>query len=268
MAKSMESAYFVRGSCGGRQESHGGKGGADNGGMTQVVSLVLSNGGLGSLVATAWALAQARQEAGQARGRLALLHLAGTDAAAGQRWEHVQRQANHFEIKDVVRLQPVAVGGGDEESRGSASPPRDEGHRALTVPRLLVEGMARTLLCGAGSLVWPVHCGDDLDLAARATQQAMLIEQLAQLEAADDETVALGHAPSMATSPAIAMPLLELTDRQMVELGANLGVPWELAWSCGQRGMKPCGGCPGCRRRATAFAEARMMDPQWERARE
>ncbi|MEM9418946.1 MAG: 7-cyano-7-deazaguanine synthase, partial [Planctomycetota bacterium] len=71
-------------------------------------------------------------------------------------------------------------------------------------------------------------------------------------------------APSGVLGPAgpkLVTPLLSYTDLQVVELGAGLGVPWELAWSCVLDQETQCGGCPACQRRRAAFRAAGVIDP-------
>lgn len=60
----------------------------------------------------------------------------------------------------------------------------------------------------------------------------------------------------------IAAPFSTLHKDQVIELGARLGVPFELTLSC----MNPvderhCGRCSKCRERRDAFAEAAVEDP-------
>jgi len=60
----------------------------------------------------------------------------------------------------------------------------------------------------------------------------------------------------------IAAPFSTLHKAQVIELGARLGVPFELTLSC----MNPvddrhCGQCSKCRERRDAFAEAGVEDP-------
>lgn len=59
----------------------------------------------------------------------------------------------------------------------------------------------------------------------------------------------------------IVAPLLRLSKAGIVKLGAGLGVPWELTWSCYRGGRRPCGECDSCRLRARGFAQAGMKDP-------
>ena len=47
----------------------------------------------------------------------------------------------------------------------------------------------------------------------------------------------------------------------MVKLGLELGVPYELTWSCYEGGDVPCGRCGTCIDRAAAFAANGVEDP-------
>ena len=59
----------------------------------------------------------------------------------------------------------------------------------------------------------------------------------------------------------IETPLIHLTKAQIVKLGARLGVPFHLTWSCYQREKVACGRCESCRLRLKAFKEAGLEDP-------
>lgn len=59
----------------------------------------------------------------------------------------------------------------------------------------------------------------------------------------------------------IVAPLLRLSKAGIVGLGAKLGVPWELTWSCYRGGSRPCGRCDSCRLRARGFKSAGLPDP-------
>ncbi|MBQ4311296.1 MAG: 7-cyano-7-deazaguanine synthase QueC [Oscillospiraceae bacterium] len=56
-------------------------------------------------------------------------------------------------------------------------------------------------------------------------------------------------------------PFVELTKSEVVKKGLELGVPYELTWSCYEGGDKPCGVCGTCRDRAAAFAANGVRDP-------
>ncbi len=69
-------------------------------------------------------------------------------------------------------------------------------------------------------------------------------------------------ARGLAYSLTIVTPFSALQKRQVIELGARLGVPFELTLSCmAPRGDTHCGQCSKCRERREAFAEAGVIDP-------
>lgn len=58
----------------------------------------------------------------------------------------------------------------------------------------------------------------------------------------------------------VLAPLMDLSKTDIVRLGAQLKVPFELTWSCYAGGKKPCGHCDSCKLRAKGFAEAGVHD--------
>ena len=59
----------------------------------------------------------------------------------------------------------------------------------------------------------------------------------------------------------IEAPFVGLTKADVVKMGTELGVPYELTWSCYEGGEKPCGKCGTCIDRAAAFAANGAEDP-------
>ncbi|MCK5559693.1 MAG: 7-cyano-7-deazaguanine synthase QueC [Thermoplasmata archaeon] len=59
----------------------------------------------------------------------------------------------------------------------------------------------------------------------------------------------------------IKYPLIDMTKSEIITKGTELGVPYELTWSCYQGGAKPCGKCDSCMLRAKGFKEAGLEDP-------
>lgn len=61
----------------------------------------------------------------------------------------------------------------------------------------------------------------------------------------------------------IHAPLVDLGKREIIELGARLGVPWQLTASCYDPGAggEACGHCDACRLRLRGFADAGLDDP-------
>lgn len=59
----------------------------------------------------------------------------------------------------------------------------------------------------------------------------------------------------------ILTPLINMTKAQIVKKGRDLGVPFELTWSCYKGADKACGVCDSCLLRLKGFREASIKDP-------
>lgn len=59
----------------------------------------------------------------------------------------------------------------------------------------------------------------------------------------------------------VIAPFIGTSKAEVVKKGLELGVPFELTWSCYAGGEKPCGVCGTCRDRAKAFAANGVDDP-------
>jgi 7-cyano-7-deazaguanine synthase len=56
-------------------------------------------------------------------------------------------------------------------------------------------------------------------------------------------------------------PLLRMNKAEIVRLGRQLHVPYELTWSCYEGEERACGTCDSCILRLNGFAEAGVRDP-------
>jgi 7-cyano-7-deazaguanine synthase len=199
--------------------------------MAESPTIVLCAGGLRSLVATAVVLG------GNSPQHVRLLHVQDTRSGVERRLEATRRQAQHYKIEQETLATLDRQGPGSPSSK----PPR------LRRCRLLMAALAHAVELKARCLVWPGQFDANHDEVARATEQLVLVEHLAQIDETD--------------LPSIESPLIDLSDRQMLELGAQLEVPWELAWSCLLEGERPCMACPACLRRRNAFEQVALTDP-------
>jgi len=199
-------------------------------------TLILHSGGLRSLVATGLAIEN------DEKTRLSLLHIQDGRDNAQERLDHAHRQAEHFGITKVHQLDLPHLYG-----HGHGKGPGGEPLGPLVGPQILLAALATARLCHAERVIWPASFDADFNAVARATEQALLADQSGDHD--------LGEVPRLET------PLLELSDRQVVELGAQLYVPWNLSWTCLGSAQMPCRACPGCRRRKTAFQAAGVVDP-------
>jgi 7-cyano-7-deazaguanine synthase len=206
--------------------------------MARPATLILTSGGLRSLVATATTLT------GTPAPSVVLLHIQDGRAAAPRRLEHARRQALHFGASCLIELDASHVYDTPRPQPNRPAPPA-----VLVRPQLLLSAVAQALQLGMTSIVFPVQFDADFAAMSRATEELVLVHHLVQIEDA-----ALPY-------PKVETPLLELTDQQVIELGAQLDVPWHLSWSCQKAGERPCRVCPACERRRGAFSAARMEDP-------
>ena len=59
----------------------------------------------------------------------------------------------------------------------------------------------------------------------------------------------------------VEAPFVHMIKAQIVRMGLEMKVPYELTWSCYEGGEKPCGKCGTCRDREAAFAANHVKDP-------
>ena len=59
----------------------------------------------------------------------------------------------------------------------------------------------------------------------------------------------------------IEAPFVTMTKAEVVKTGLELGVPYDLTWSCYEGGEKPCGRCATCIDRQAAFEANGIKDP-------
>jgi len=72
------------------------------------------------------------------------------------------------------------------------------------------------------------------------------------------EAINAGTKPE--TKIEIKTPLIHLKKEDIVTVGAKLGVPLELTWSCYQNSEEACGVCDSCRLRLKGFEKAGLED--------
>lgn len=69
------------------------------------------------------------------------------------------------------------------------------------------------------------------------------------------------------TSIRLETPFVGLSKTDILRIGTDLGVPYDLTWSCYQGEEEACGVCGSCHFRQAAFAELGLQDPIPHRGR-
>lgn len=59
----------------------------------------------------------------------------------------------------------------------------------------------------------------------------------------------------------IVAPFIDKEKSEVVKMGLDLGIPFELTWSCYEGNEKACGTCGTCRDRIKAFEKNGLVDP-------
>ncbi len=62
-------------------------------------------------------------------------------------------------------------------------------------------------------------------------------------------------------APRVMTPIQDMSKAEIVKVGKELEVPWELTWSCYRGEEKACGRCDTCLHRLKGFREAGVEDP-------
>lgn len=76
-----------------------------------------------------------------------------------------------------------------------------------------------------------------------------------------DKLIRVGTKAGLENRLHLEFPLVDKTKAEIIKLGLDLGVPFELTWSCYKGGRKPCLRCDSCILRAKGFSEAGLDDP-------
>jgi hypothetical protein len=180
--------------------------------------LIIVDGDLGSLVALACASDESVSlGSGRSVGPCAVAWqppIFGTTER--ERAGAVERQASLFNSRRLPKSSQ------DDLLRQQ----QDSGQTGPVMTQVLFSSLAHARELGSNRVIWPLHPGRvgddssiDLDLASAIIDRALLVEQLAKLDA-----------DSAQERICIETPHADLTDIQLVEIATDLAVPIKALW--------------------------------------
>ena len=214
--------------------------------MAKTTAVVLSSGGLHSLVAAGLASREYR---------VGMLHLKDGRAAAKQAADAFDRQVAHFKpVKnwsiDASYFRHMAL---PPEMAGLVSSTGSDAQAAMIPLRelqLLAVGAGFAQQIRAAVVVWGIqHEQRSADALARVVELVHVMNQLLEVMSPELPIV-------------VKTPLLGVEDQQVIELGYQMGLPLNLSWTCQMPNNEtPCMSCPACARRTRAFRAAQLADP-------
>jgi len=178
--------------------------------------------------------------------------------------QSAKRIASHFHVREHLILKiPLGNMGGSALTDQKIPIPEGKGpwRRGASIPPTYVPGRNLVLLSFAAAYAEVIGAGaifigaNALDYSGYPDCRPGFLRQF-------ERTVRKGTKRGVAGRPLrIIAPLLRRSKADIVRLGASLGVPFHLTWSCYRGGSRPCGRCDSCLIRAKGFAEAGMKDP-------
>lgn len=211
--------------------------------MPKDLAVVLCDGGLNSAVAAMLAAQRYRlvMLSADLGGSVGSRRRAAYDMLVG----HLKPHREHtlpMPFLQWVRKSAPAGGGVDPRAASELAPKlADLTPLVAIAARFAAHYQATAVYLG-------LRVGPDHADLARATEYLQVWNELLQL-------------PCGLPELELQMPLLELEPWQVVDLGTNVGTPFEKTWGCDQDTAEPCFVCPNCRLREAAFEQAAKPDP-------
>ena len=213
--------------------------------MPKAIAVVLSSGGLHSLVTAALASREYR---------VAMLHIQDGRASSAQALAAFEKQVAHFkpakswalELPHIRQMSLPPETAGLIHSTGSDAYSNLIPHRELQY-LTIAAGFAKQV--HASALLWGIQLDQkQTDTLARNIEFVQIYNQMLELLSPESPLV-------------IKTPLMGLEDSQVIELGYQMAVPFTASWTCQMEIEVPCMSCPACARRIRAFRAAQLIDP-------
>jgi 7-cyano-7-deazaguanine synthase len=216
------------------------------------LSVVAVSGGMDSCVTLALAAS---------RGPVAGLHVRYSQRAEERELRAFVALSDRYGLDKrlVVSLPYLKAIGGSSLTDRSMPVPRTE-PRSAGIPSTYVPFRNAHILSAAVS--WAEVIGAD-----KVYMGAVEQDSSGYPDCRKEFFDAFGRAVEAGTRPQtrieVVTPLIAMSKSDIVKMGAELGAPFELTWSCYSPPVdgKACGLCESCRLRTRGFREAGVRDP-------
>ena len=178
-----------------------------------------------------------------------------------------KRIAEHYDVKDhkIITIDLRTIGGSALTDDNIAVPEaRDLECISKNIPTTYVP--ARNTIFLSYALAYAeVLDAESIFIGANARDYSGYPDCRPEYYTAFQELARLGTKRGIEGEPIeIRYPLIDMTKSEIIQKGLELGVPYELTWSCYKGGDKPCDKCDSCILRAKGFREAGVEDPAME----
>lgn len=218
--------------------------------MKRELVVVLASGGMDSAVTTAIA---------NQTSRLALLHLNYGQRTAERELQAFKELAEFYQVEKtlVINVDHLSqIGGSSLTDTDIAITQADL--ESTEIPTSYVPFRNANLLAIATS--WAeVISATKIFLGAVEEDSSGYPDCRREFYDAFQKVIDAGTKPS--TQIEIVTPIITLKKYEIVLKGRELGVPFELTWSCYQHEDTACGVCDSCGFRLRGFEKAGLQDP-------
>jgi 7-cyano-7-deazaguanine synthase len=171
-------------------------------------------------------------------------------------------KAMHAEEHLVLRLDLAAIGGSALTSSLEVPKDREVAEMDSEIPVTYVPG--RNIIFLSHALAWAeVMKANDIFLGINAVDYSGYPDCRPDFLSAFERAANLGTKAGSTGNPfKLHAPLIELSKKEIIELGIRLGVDYSITHSCyDPAGEFSCGRCDACVLRLKGFREAGIEDP-------
>ena len=178
--------------------------------------------------------------------------------------ESAKKVAAFYNVKKhlIIETNMEAIGGSALTDDKIAVPDCDIDHGAEDIPITYVP--ARNLIFLSYAMGYAEVIGaNQVFIGVNAVDYSGYPDCRPEFIASFQKTANLGTKAGTADAHpiSIATPLQNLSKKEIVQLGSQLGAPLQFTHSCYKGGAKACGVCDSCKLRLRGFAEAGVVDP-------